>query len=637
MEIQRKSDEKEVKKFLTGENFYAQQILGIQQIGDRFTFRVWAPHAQMIWLVGDFNEWQNTLDMEKDEESGIWEVTTSIPKVGDLYKFNVQRADGSQIMKLDPFATRFEKRPGTAAIVQIPTPKKWRDNLWRGRQRRSDHFKRPINIYEVHASSWKQNENGQPYTFKELKDTLLPYVQKMKYTHIEFMPLMEHPLGASWGYQLTGFFALSSYYGTPEEFQDFVEACHLANIGVIVDWVPGHFCSNEDTLPYYDGSPTFEYEDANRAKNHRWGVHNFDLGKPQVQSFLISSALYWIDTFHIDGIRVDAVSNMLYLDYDDGPWTPNHEGGNRNFEGYYFLQKLTSVLKQAHPNVLLIAEESTSHTQITGPIETGALGFDYKWNMGWMNDLLRFYQMDPIYRKHHFNLVTFSFMYLFNENYLLALSHDEVVHGKKSLMHKMWGDRYNQFAHLRNLYAFMYAHPGKKLLFMGSEWGQFLEWKYDHGLEWVDLNDSLNQHMQRYTTHLNQLYKEERSLWETDYSPSTIRWVADDPEQSILSFIRQGTRKKDFLVVVVNLVPTERLNFKVGVPYEGEYQEILNTEMVDFGGTWEKGNGVQSTIEEEFKDFTYQIKINVPALGILYFKPMNKTTRNSTVKGGKEL
>lgn len=626
MEIQRKSDEKAVEEFLTGENFYAQQILGLQQKEEQFTFRVWAPHAQMIWLVGDFNEWKNTLGMEKDEKSGIWEISTTIPKVGDLYKFNVQRADGSQIMKLDPFATRFEQRPGTASIVQPLTPKKWRDGLWRGRQKRSNHFKRPINIYEVHASSWKQNENGQPYTFKELKDTLIPYVQKMQYTHIEFMPLMEHPLGASWGYQLTGFFALSSYYGTPEDFQDFVEACHLANIGVIVDWVPGHFCSNEDTLPYYDGTPTFEYEDPNRAKNHRWGVNNFDLGKPQVQSFLISSALYWIDTFHIDGIRVDAVSNMLYLDYDDGPWTPNHEGGNRNFEGYYFLQKLTAVLKQTHPNVLLIAEESTSHTQITGSIETGALGFDYKWNMGWMNDLLRFYQMDPIYRKHHFNLVTFSFMYLFNENYLLALSHDEVVHGKKSLMHKMWGDRYNQFAHLRNLYAFMYAHPGKKLLFMGSEWGQFLEWKYDHGLEWMDLNDSLNQLMQSYTAHLNQLYKKERSLWEIDYSPSTIRWITDDPEQSILSFIRQGTRKKDFLIVVVNLVPTERLNFKVGVPYEGEYQEVLNTEMVDFGGTWKTGNAIQSAIEEEFKDFTHQININVPALGVLYFKPMNRTT-----------
>lgn len=621
MERYKMNQDEAVQTFLTGENFYAQQILGLHQVDNQFTFRVWAPNAQMVWLVGSFNQWRNTIPMEKQADSGLWEVVTGLPREGDLYKFNVQRADGSQIMKIDPFATHFEQRPGTAGVVQKMTKKKWRDGLWLGRRNRSNHFKRPISIYEVHASSWMHDENNRPYTFKQLKEQLIPYVKKMQFTHLEFMPLMEHPLGASWGYQLTGFFALASYYGTPEEFQDFVEACHLANLGVIVDWVPGHFCSNEDALPYYDGTPTFEYADSNRAKNRRWGVNNFDLGKPQVQSFLISSALYWIETFHIDGIRVDAVSNMLYLDYDDGPWTPNHEGGNRNYEGYYFLQKLTAVLKQKYPSVLLIAEESTSHTQVTGPIEKGALGFDYKWNMGWMNDILRFYQMDPIHRKHHFHLVTFSFMYLFNEHYLLALSHDEVVHGKKSLMHKMWGDRYNQFAHLRNLYAFMYAHPGKKLLFMGSEWGQFLEWKFDHALEWVDLNDPMNQQMQTYTAHLNQLYKEERAFWENDYGIETLRWIDDNSEESTLSFIRQGKRKKDFVIVVVNLVPVERLNFSLAVPFEGEYQEVLNTEMAEFGGTWKVGNDSCQTQEHSFKNFSHQITIHLPALAVLYFKP----------------
>lgn len=369
----------------------------------------------------------------------------------------------------------------------------------------------------------------------------------MGYTHIEFMPLMEHPLGASWGYQLIGYFALSSYYGKPEEFQDFVEACHKENIGVFVDWVPGHCCINDDALPKYDGTPQFEYENPDRAANIRWGSVNFDLGKPEVQSFLISSALFWLEMYHIDGIRVDAVSSMLYLDYDDGPWEPNHEGGNRNYEGYYFLQKLNAVVKLAHPEVIMIAEESSSDTQITGLIESGALGFDYKWNMGWMNDVLDFYKMDPAFRKDHFNLITFSFMYMMQENYILPLSHDEVVHGKRSLMHKMWGDRYKQFSQLRNLYTYMIAHPGKKLLFMGSEWGQFLEWKYDEGLEWRDLDDPMNNSMQHFTTSLNALYKEQPALWELEESYDTISIIdADNRNDSVVSFIRKVRRKRIF-------------------------------------------------------------------------------------------
>lgn len=626
------------EKFLTGENFYVQHFLGVQKETDNYVFRVWAPNAQQVWLVGDFNQWDDSLPMTRREISGVWEVKTKLPQEGQFYKFKVKQADGKEIMKIDPFAIRFEARPGTAAVIHTVQQKKWKDGLWRGRQKRSNHFNRPMSIYEVHASSWKHHSDGRPYTFGDLKEELIPYLKKMNYTHVEFMPLMEHPLGASWGYQLTGFFALASYYGTPEELQDFVEACHLANIGVFVDWVPGHYCANEDTLPYYDGTPTFEYADRNRAVNNRWGTLHFDLGKPQVQSFLISSALHWIEFFHIDGIRVDAVSSVLYLDYDDGPWTPNHEGGNRNYEGYYFLQKLNAVIKLAHPEVIMMAEESTSQTQITGPIETGALGFDYKWNMGWMNDILRFYEMDPLYRKDHFNLITFSFMYMFNENYLLALSHDEVVHGKKSLMHKMWGDRYKQFAHLRNLYAFMTAHPGKKLLFMGSEWGQFLEWKYDHGLEWVDLDDSMNLKMQHFTQTLNELYKTERSLWELDYLPETIEWIdADNKQDSILTFMRKGKTRKDFVIVVVNLAPVEREKFAIGVPYEGEYQEIFNTELEEFGGTWVENNPNQKTLAIPFKAFDYQIQTIVPALGVLILKPTKIKVKKRVVKGGKGL
>lgn len=609
--------------FLTGENYYAQHLLGAHRISEgTYCFRVWAPNAKAVFLVGDFNDWQNTLPMTLDSESGIWEIITDQPKEGDLYKFNVRQANGREIMKIDPFAIRFEKRPGDAAVLYTIPAKKWRDGLWRGRSKRTNALKRPMNIYEVHASSWKHHEDGTPYSFGELTEELVPYLVKMGYTHVEFLPLMEHPLGRSWGYQLIGYYALSSYYGTPEEFQAFVEACHLNNIGVLVDWVPGHFCINDDTLPYYDGTAQFEYSDPDRAKNIRWGSINFDLGKPQVQSFLISSALFWIEFYHIDGIRVDAVSSMLYRDYDDGPWTPNHEGGNRNFEGYNFLQKLNSVIKLAHPNVLMIAEESSSETQITGLTETGALGFDYKWNMGWMNDVLRFYEMDPIFRKDHFNLVTFSFMYMMQENYILPLSHDEVVHGKKSLMHKMWGDRYKQFAQLRNLYTYFMTHPGKKLLFMGSEWGQFLEWKFDEGLEWVDLNDSLNNRMQQFTAALNDFYKSQPALWELENTYDTIEIIdADNTSESVLSYLRQGKRKKDFLIVVLNMTPVERRDFHVGVPYPGTYKEIWNTEMEEFGGTWTKHNEDCESEPIAFKNYEQLIKTTIPAFGAVIFKP----------------
>lgn len=642
--MEKHSDEHQraVATFLTGENFYLQHLLGVHFKNDEYIFRVWAPNAKQVWLVGTFNNWQETLAMHKQEMSGIWEVQTKLPQEGDLYKFQVEQENGKKIMKIDPFAIRFETRPGTAAVLHTIPEKKWRDGLWRGRQKRSQSFKRPVNIYEVHASSWKHDEHGQPYTFERLAKELVPYVKEMGYTHIELMPLMEHPLGASWGYQLTGYFALSESYGSPEAFQDFVEACHLNNIGVLVDWVPGHFCQNEDALARYDGTPTFEYQDVNRAENKRWGAINFDLGKPQVQSFLISNAFYWIDVYHIDGFRVDAVSSMIYRDYDEGSWTPNHEGGNRNFEGYYFLQKLNAVIKLAHPEILMIAEESSSETKITGMIEMGALGFDYKWNMGWMNDVLRFYEMDPVYRKDHFELVTFSFMYRLQENYLLAFSHDEVVHGKKSLMHKMWGDRYKQFAQLRNLYTFLMVHPGKKLLFMGSEWGQFLEWKYDEGLEWVDLADPLNAKMQHFTKTLNQFYKEERSLWEFDYEEQTLEIIdADNKEDSILTFIRKGKTKKDFLIIILNFAPVERHAFPVGVLYPGIYKEVLNTEMKEFGGTWERPNEPVKTIPKKMKQFDFQIETIVPALGALILRPdeidwrYKSRTQLKTKKGGK--
>ena len=606
--------------FGTGENFHLQNYLGVHELEgeEGFVFRVWAPHAEQIQVIGDFTGWFDTpLDMTKNH-IGVWEATSSLPEEGQLYKFLVKRKGGQVVEKMDPFATYLEPRPGTGAVIRKKKAKKWKDGLWMGCRKRFGFQKRPVNIYEVHASSWKLKEDGQPYTFKELKEELIPYLVKMNYTHVEFMPLMAHPLGMSWGYQLMGYFAFEHTYGSPEEFQDFVEACHQNHIGVLVDWVPGHYTQNEDALAYFDGTPTFEYQDHDRAHNYRWGALNFDLGKNQVQSFLISSALYWIENYHIDGIRVDAVSNMLYLDYDEGPWMPNKDGGNRNLEGYGFLQKLNREIKNRYPDVMMIAEESTASTPITQPIEEGGLGFDFKWNMGWMNDILRFYEEDPIYRQYDFNLMTFSFMYCFNENYVLPFSHDEVVHGKKSMMHKMWGDRYNQFAGLRNLYAYQLCHPGKKLLFMGSEFGQFLEWKHDYQLEWGNLEDEMNQKMQVFTSHMNAFYKDHKSLWQIDDSYDGIEIIdADNRAESVLSFIRKDDKgnKGDILVCVFNLTPVERKDFTIGLPIAGIYEEVLNTEMEEFGGVWKEGNPDTRTQKAKWKDYENTLSFTLPALG----------------------
>ena len=606
--------------FGTGENFHLQNYLGVHELEgeEGFVFRVWAPHAEQIQVIGDFTGWFDTpLDMTQNH-IGVWEATSSLPEEGQLYKFLVKRKGGQVVEKMDPFATYLEPRPGTGAVIRKQKAKKWKDGLWMGCRKRFGFQKRPVNIYEVHASSWKLKEDGQPYTFKELKEELIPYLVKMNYTHVEFLPLMAHPLGMSWGYQLMGYFAFEHTYGTPEEFQDFVEACHQNHIGVLVDWVPGHYTQNEDALAYFDGTPTFEYQDHDRAHNYRWGALNFDLGKNQVQSFLISSALYWIENYHIDGIRVDAVSNMLYLDYDEGPWMPNKDGGNRNLEGYGFLQKLNREIKNRYPDVMMIAEESTASTPITQPIEEGGLGFDFKWNMGWMNDILRFYEEDPIYRQYDFNLMTFSFMYCFNENYVLPFSHDEVVHGKKSMMHKMWGDRYNQFAGLRNLYAYQLCHPGKKLLFMGSEFGQFLEWKHDYQLEWGNLEDEMNQKMQVFTSHMNAFYKDHKSLWQIDDSYDGIEIIdADNRAESVLSFIRKDDKgdKGDILVCVFNLTPVERKDFTIGLPIAGIYEEVLNTEMEEFGGVWKEGNPDTRTQKAKWKDYENTLSFTLPALG----------------------
>ena len=626
--------------FGRGDNFHLQEYLGAHKEtrGEQegFTFRVWAPNAQAVDLIGDFTDWEARKIPMVRNEGGVWEVFCSDAKEGDIYKYLVTRQNGHQVQKIDPLALWMEKRPNTGSIIKTIPEKNWKDGLWRARRKKLGFKERPVNIYEVHAGSWKRNEDHSSYTFKQLKDELIPYLVEMNYTHVEFMPVMAHPLGLSWGYQLMGYFALEQTYGSPEEFQDFVEECHLNNIGVIVDWVPGHFIINDDALAYYDGTPTFEYQDEHRAHNYGWGALNFDLGKNQVQSFLISSLKFWIDTYHLDGIRVDAVSNMLYLDYDSGPWTPNIDGGNLNYEGVHFLRRLNAIIKNEHPDVMMIAEESSAGQKITGPEEEGGLGFDYKWNMGWMNDILRFYEEDPIYRKFDFNLVTFSFMYAFSENFLLPFSHDEVVHGKKSLMHKMWGDRYNQFAGLRNLLTYQICHPGKKLLFMGLEFGQFLEWKSEEQLEWGNLEDEMNAKMSRFTSQLNHFYKEHKELWEIDDSFDGLEIIdADNRDQGVLSMIRKN-RKGDLLVCVFNMAPVERKDFTIGVPISAVYEEIWNTELEEWGGVWKEHNPTVQSQDGLWKDYEQTLTFTLPALGASIWKVKRKVRKTKSKTSDKK-
>lgn len=626
-----------INKFASGNELYLQEILGCHYEDNAYVFRVWAPNAQKVWVVGDFNDWGKSLEM-KTTEDGVWELRTDLPQEGQIYKFLVKQANGREVMKMDPMAVELEPRPGNAAVIVKLPNKSWHDGAWFGRSKRSNHFARPINIYEVHASSWKRHADGSLYTLKDLQRELIPYVKKQGFNYIEFLPLTAHPLDASWGYQTIGYYALERTYGTPQELQDFVEACHKENIGVLADWVPGHFCINDDALAYYDGTPCYEFSEKWRAENKGWGALNFDLGKPEVQSFLLSSALFWLEFYHLDGLRVDAVSNMIYRDYDraDGEWKPDKFGGNRNLEGIDFLQKLNRTIKGIHPECLMIAEESSAQVKITGRIEDGSLGFDFKWNMGWMNDILRFYEMDPLFRKFNFNLATFSFMYRMSENFILPLSHDEVVHGKRSLMNKMFGDRDKQFDQLRNLLTLQMTYPGKKILFMGSEFGQYLEWRFNEGLDWAELNDDLNSKMQYFDQKLNQFYLNEPSLWQLEQKEDSVRIIdADNKDESVLSFIRQGKTRHDFLIVILNFTPVERKEFTIGVPYKGKYREVFNSARKEYGGNWDKADQHMDTIDKGIKDFKYQIKLDLPGFSAVILKPTDVHIKRRTSKKSK--
>lgn len=607
--------------------------------GVRFT--TWAPKAKSIKVVGSFNNWSvdEGYDLEKINENGIWSLFVPGIKEDDIYKFAITLNSGKVVLKADPYALVCEKRPDNASKIVKDINYTFSDEEWIEKRSATNIYKSPVNIYEVHLGSWKRNKEGEFLTYRELAEMLPKYVKHMGYTHIELMPIMEHPLDDSWGYQVTGYYAVTSRFGTPQDFKYFVDCCHQEGLGVILDWVPGHFCKDEHGLYRFDGTPTYEYEDQTKAENRGWGAANFDLGKPEVKSFLISNALYWLREFHIDGLRVDAVANMLYLDYgrSQGEWRANKYGSNENIEAIGFLRDLNNAIFKEFSNILIIAEESTSWPMVTKPTDIGGLGFNFKWNMGWMNDMLKYVELDPIYRKNNHKQLTFPMMYNHSENFILPISHDEVVHGKKSLVDKMWGDYWNKFAGLRVFMGYMFTHPGKKTLFMGNEFAQFIEWRNHEELEWK-LIDQFDMHrkIQHFFKRLNHLYKAEKALWELDYDKRGFKWIdADNSEQSILVFARNTEEPKDTLVVVCNFTPVVYYDFNIGVPYLGDYEEIFNSDSEEFGGSNQIMDETLFSREEPYHNEKYTLTIKVPPMAVTILKVKN-IIQQGTSEGIKE-
>ena len=610
--------------FHEGKNYYSYKFMGAHHVvkdgvsGVRFT--TWAPNASSIYVIGDFSNFDSNekYKMKKINSMGLWSAFIPNLPVDVNYKYCITNKFGNKsINKSDPYAIRSELRPSTASIVTKLKDYIWKDREWIKKRNKTNIYESPINIYEVHLGSWKTKE-GKYLTYKELAGELPSYLYEMGYTHIELMPLIEHPLDASWGYQGIGYYSATSRYGKLEELKELIDALHQKGIGVILDWVPGHFCRDEHGLYMFDGGPTYEYEEGWKSDNKGWGTSNFDLGKSEVKSFLISNALFWLREFHIDGLRVDAVSNMIYLNYgrEEGGWIPNIHGGNGCLEGIQFLKDLNKAVLSEFPKILMIAEESTSWPNVCKPAEDGGLGFNFKWNMGWMNDTLDYVEIDPIYRKYNHNKLNFSMMYNYSENFILPISHDEVVHGKKSLVDKMWGDYWNKFAGLRCYAAYMIGHPGKKLLFMGSEFGQFIEWREYEALEWK-LIEQFDTHKktQDYFKNLNHFYKENKALWELDYDTNGFEWIdADNGNQSIISFIRKGKNKEDILLFICNFTSKVYYDFRVGVPYMADYKEIFNSDRNEYGGSNQVMDETLVAEKYGYHNQKYSVKIKVPPM-----------------------
>lgn len=605
--------------FFEGTNYQTYDYLGVHRAENGFCFRVWAPNAQQVFLCGDFNGWGDSCPMENT--GGVWEYTLAADRfgIGSKYKYRIRRG-GRDIFKADPYGFFAECPPATASVYFDIEGFEWQDAAWLERRRAggADFYARPMNIYEVHAGSWKRNPDGSYYSYRQLAEELIPYVQDMGYTHIELMPVAEHPFDGSWGYQICGYYAPTARFGTPHDFMALVDAAHQAGLGVILDWVPAHFPKDEHGLYEFDGAPLYEYQGWDRMEHKSWGTRCFDVGRNEVQCFLVSNAAFWAEKYHIDGLRVDAVASMLYLDYDraDGEWVPNVYGSNRSLEAIAFFKKLNTYMHERFPDVLTIAEESTAWENVTR-FDGDGLGFSMKWNMGWMNDALSYIATDPYFRKYHHNKMTFSMMYAYSEYYVLPISHDEVVHGKKSLLGRFPGLYGQMFDGLRAFLTYMMCHPGKKLLFMGCEIGQFDEWNEQAQIEWPLLDYDSHQKLRRFVRDLNRLYLAQSELWEADDTWSGFDWVeVDNGNESILAF-RRMNRRGQALLTVVNFTPVERDSHPLCVPKGASYSILLDSSDEKYGG-YKKASGVLRAKEQE--DGSYAVRINLPAHGAVILK-----------------
>jgi 1,4-alpha-glucan branching enzyme len=617
--------------FAEGRHFRAWEQLGAQRTtvgpvaGVRFA--VWAPNAQRVSVIGDFNRWDGRVHvMRRLVPSGVWELF--IPGIADgaRYKYQVRTRDGHLLDKTDPYARRLETPPDTASIVWTDGAYAWGDGDWmRGRESLGEWRERPMSIYEVHLGSWRRREGEPQYSlsYRELAATLVPYVRDLGYTHIELLPVMEHPFFGSWGYQVVGFFAPSSRFGTPDDFRYFVDQCHQHGLGVILDWVPGHFPKDGHGLVRFDGTALYEHEDPRRGEHREWGTLVFNYGRNEVRTFLLSNALVWLEEFHADGLRVDAVASMLYLDYSrrEGEWLPNERGGRENLEAVEFLKQLNIVTHGRLPGTITVAEESTSWPAVSRPTFDGGLGFTYKWNMGWMHDMLAYMREDPVHRRWHHGQITFSMLYAFTENFVLPFSHDEVVYGKRSMLEKMPGDRWQQHASLRALYGYLFAHPGKKLMFMGAEFAQRAEWNHDTNLEWPLLEDPMHRGVHRWVRDLNLVYRHEASLHEVDFDERGFAWIdCHDADHSVVSLMRRARDARDFTVVVANFTPVPRTDYVLGVPEPGVYRELLNSDLAIYGGSGVGNRDGITAVERPAHGFDLSIAVTVPPLGFLLLK-----------------
>ena len=633
--IQSNTSDLPVYLFKQGNNCEAYRYFGAHletRVGESgVVFRVWAPHAVAISVVGDFNSWKpGSHPMHKVDGDSVWELFIPGMKEYDVYKYCVTTRAGDLVYKADPYAFHAETRPSNGSKVYDLSGFAWHDAAWQTAQKKADVINGPMNIYEMHAGSWKMKEGGKPYNYSELADELIPYIKDMGYTHVELLPVMEYPFDGSWGYQVTGYFAPTSRYGTPKDFMAFVDKMHAAGIGVIMDWVPAHFPKDQFGLYNFDGEACYEDPNPKRGEHKEWGTMVFDFGRNEVQSFLISSALYWLEQYHIDGLRVDAVASMLYLDYNrkQGEWEPNKDGGKENLEAIAFLRKLNNTVLGRHPHKYMIAEESTAWPMVTKPASDGGLGFNFKWNMGWMNDMLCYCSADPFFRKDMHDKITFSFMYAFSENYILPLSHDEVVHGKCSLISKMPPPYENQFGGLRALYGYMAAHPGKKMLFMGGEFAQFSEWAYQRGLDWMLLDYPAHRQMQAYVKALNHFYLATPQLWEQDTDWRGFEWIShEDNRNNIIAFRRVAKDGSD-IVVVVNFSPEEQQEYRIGVPITGTYEEIFTSDKTEFGGSG-MANGKLKTENKPMHGQEQSIVLKIPRFGVLFFKGKARAKRRT--------